>query len=102
MVTIDKALFKLVKRGKRPMGYVAAVDAGLVGWSLFNYSDEPRKFNKQRSKEIAYGRAVKTFRRHKRAQENLSNPIAEVPHSMLRDFVEMDTRSKKYFKQVAK
>ena len=81
------------------MGYVAAVDAGLVGWSLFNYSDETEKFNRQRSKEMAFGRAVKTFRRQKRAQEGLSNPIAEVPHSMRKAFIEMDIRSKRYFKQ---
>ena len=99
MVTIDKALFKMVQKHHKPLGYVAAVDAGLVGWSKFNYKIEPGKFDKQKAKEIAYGRAVKAFRLHNRLLRRLTtNPLQEVPPSMRKDFVEMDARSRRYFK----
>lgn len=99
MVTIDKALFKMVQKHHKPLGYVAAVDAGLIGWSKFNYKAEPGKFDKQKAKEIAYGRAVKAFRTHNRLLKRiLSNHLQEVPNSMRKDFIEMDERSRRYFK----
>lgn len=99
MVTIDKALFKIVLKHNKLLGCVAAVDAGLIGWSKFNYKAEPGKFDKRKAKEIAYGRAVKAFRTHNGLlKKMLSNRLQEVPSSIKKAFIEMDERSRRYFK----